>query len=318
MSKSTNAPSTPDRFNPTTLTLPADLWNRLAVQRQRFENAAVPQNNFRIQVAKYVDCDCREAHWQRLLLEMEAAPSGLDQPEVTVRGSGAAWKAAKGDAIEFGLLSGSAQAVEQFTMLAEATTACLPLEMRPDRPFHSFDCDVLRQSYSPVGSWIEFLFHAISTAGHAGAFEVEINWPKPGCEISTLQMNPLLASVLALDAVLTESSSKSNGGAHAEYDQPKPYLGIEIKGMKVKRRGRKLDSVDFGAKVQRFKLFCQLVDARSEGHTKGELMDAIYDDPKSENALYQLMYAANAVLEPLRIEISVDGRGTWRVIEMPL
>lgn len=197
MSKSGNAPSTPDRFNPTTLTLPEDLRNRLAAHRQRFENAAVPKNNFRIEVAKYVDRECPQEHRRRLFLEMEPLPSGLDPPGITVD-RWAAWKAEGGDAEELVLLAGPLPAVERFTMLAEAATACLPLELRPERPFHSFDSSTERLSFSNVGSWIEFVFHALFTSGHAGAFAIEIDWPKPGCEITTLKVHPFLASVLAV------------------------------------------------------------------------------------------------------------------------
>ena len=60
----------------TSLQLPDDLRDRLASHQQRFEEAAEPENDFRIEIAKYVDHECSDQHWQRLNREINSLARG--------------------------------------------------------------------------------------------------------------------------------------------------------------------------------------------------------------------------------------------------
>jgi len=106
-----------------------------------------------------------------------------------------------------------------------------------------------------------------------------------------------------------EEPNLSTAMVKSEYDA---YLGIEVHGTKVHRNER---SVDFKRNAQPLNLFVQLLKAASAGKEKRTLMGELWDTPKTENAIDQLKLKANAIIEPLGIEIDADGRGVWRLVE---
>lgn len=92
------------------------------------------------------------------------------------------------------------------------------------------------------------------------------------------------------------------------------FLGLRLQGSTLYRRNT---YVDFARKIQPLKLVRVLLEAGEQGLTLKELNEEIYADRAvTPNALDQLKIVANEVIAHLGIEVSADGRGIWRLIEL--
>lgn len=112
-----------------------------------------------------------------------------------------------------------------------------------------------------------------------------------------------------------KSERENQTGIKQNRDKSDDFLNLDIDvvNRRVKRGG---EEADFRNNSKAWKLFLCLFEAEDKGCSRDDLMKAIYgDESRIPNVLDQHKRTANDHVEKLRIEISSDQRGVWKLSE---
>lgn len=91
------------------------------------------------------------------------------------------------------------------------------------------------------------------------------------------------------------------------------YLGLVVNDRRVRRDGYG-EEASLGRKEKAWLLFKFLLDAGESGLPRADLLTKIWPDGDvTPNALDQRKRDVNRILEPIRVEITTDNHGTWRL-----
>ena len=179
-----------------------NLKTTLSALRSDFQGVANECLDVVLILAWLVDRESRERHDWRLNSQTESASLlGGDQEIRSWRSSGVEGT----EEWEKVILVGSSKGVKRFEALGKCAGACLPIEMRPSHPFHDrSSSEGLSKPLHDLCDWTTYVFETLmETASPSITFEDD--WPKSGCRIAQMDIDPFQASSLTIDRAIAQA-----------------------------------------------------------------------------------------------------------------
>lgn len=180
-------------------------WQTLASLRTEYEQASSKGFEVHLVVAHFVDSESAARYDFRVDRQTTSrALLGTSQTQTGNR----LWHVEATQEREEAILYGDTEAVKTFERLGKIAGACLPVEFRPDRPFHPFTGKRKpKKSFSNFDAWVSLVFQKLFHGGMCASLRFEKDWPKPGCRIVKLTIDPFYACSLAIDTLIEETES---------------------------------------------------------------------------------------------------------------
>lgn len=181
-----------------------------------FQEAARKGYDFRLIIAKLRN----RADFDRLQFRLEnqnkaAALFGAGQTYAEMY----SWIVSGSEEHELDILVGETEGVKRFETLGRAAGACLPTEVRPTHPFHTFTGQPRKKRFDNLRDWVGYLFERLLHGPLCSSLESEEEWPSPGCFITRLTTDPFLASVQVIELELRGWTAGGKSGHENKVNQ---------------------------------------------------------------------------------------------------